>query len=494
MPLPREVELKLEFRRCDLPRLEAALAEVGSEPVSTFLRSDYFDTPGHEIRRADLTLRVRRDGERRIQTVKSDGRESVGLFDRIEWERDIEGDFPVLDIAPRRLVKALADVPVAAIFASNVERKKSLVQTDSAEIEAAIDIGEVRNAVGGEASNSGIIADLAELELELIRGPAAALFDLARRCNAAAPVRLGVLTKSERGYRLLEADAEKSARAEPIALQPAMTTAPAFRTIAWSCLKHFRLNETILLEAADARAASGALHQARVALRRLRSALSLFRSVIADDQFERFRAALRDLAAVLGEARNLDVLLDRTTDPALRERLQAPHADAYAAVRTALESPATHSLMLDFAEWLTLGDWLVNPANVDSRDQPLLPFAADRLQNLRKQLKRRGDGMTDADDETRHEARITAKKLRYASEFFSALYSGGKAGKRRRNFQDKLEKLQSRLGDLNDLATAPQVLASLGIAPAEAPPADRGAMIRDAAAAHAGLIDARRFW
>ena len=150
--------------------------------------------------------------------------------------------------------------------------------------------------------------------------------------------------------------------------------------------------------------------------------------------------------------------------------------------------------MLDFAEWLTLGDWLVNPANVDSRDQPLLPFAADRLQNLRKQLKRRGDGMTDADDETRHEARITAKKLRYASEFFSALYSGGKAGKRRRNFQDKLEKLQSRLGDLNDLATAPQVLASLGIAPAEAPPADRGAMIRDAAAAHAGLIDAKRFW
>ncbi|WP_024927386.1 MULTISPECIES: CHAD domain-containing protein [unclassified Mesorhizobium] len=72
-----------------------------------------------------------------------------------------------------------------------------------------------------------------------------------------------------------------------------------------------------------------------------------------------------------------------------------------------------------------------------------------------------GNNLVDADDETRHEVRIVAKKLRYAAEFFEPLYKSKAEAKRHRRFITAMEDLQDLLGSLNDLATAPDMLAAL---------------------------------
>ena len=94
------------------------------------------------------------------------------------------------------------------------------------------------------------------------------------------------------------------------------------------------VNEMVLERHAD----DAALHQARVALRRLRSALSIWRDLLDDPVGETLRGELRWLSGVLGAARDLDVLIARTMPGALQDRLVADRADAYAAVTAALAS------------------------------------------------------------------------------------------------------------------------------------------------------------
>src|SRR4029079_1608062 len=90
----REVELKFELDPSAVAPVEAALARLSANrPKRERLHSTYFDTPRLALREAGITLRVRRIGRRRIQTVKL-ARAAVGLFDRPEWEVKSEGDTP----------------------------------------------------------------------------------------------------------------------------------------------------------------------------------------------------------------------------------------------------------------------------------------------------------------------------------------------------------------------------------------------------------------
>ena len=107
-----------------------------------------------------------------------------------------------------------------------------------------------------------------------------------------------------------------------------------------------------------------------------------------------------------------------------------------------------------------------------------------------------GNNLIDADDETRHEVRIAAKKLRYAAEFFGSLYTGGKACRQHRRFLDAIETLQDLLGELNDMVTGPDVLAKLGI-DATLPHSGkrrRKRLLEMAEEAHDALMKAKRFW
>lgn len=487
MSVPDEIELKLEVPAdCleTLARVEGLAAERGAVRPQM---SVYFDTPKQDLRSAGLSLRIRHIGERRIQTMKSEGTAGAGLFARKEWEHEIEGDVPELDSATAALTTHLAGKRLVALrpaFTNDIMRTSWEVERDGARIEVVLDAGEIR-------AGDGTLA-VSELELELIEGEPAALFLLAREIADAVPVRLGVASKSERGYLLLDRAGTKAVKAAPVVLDRDMPAASAFQTIAQACIRQFRINEDLLLATHDA----APLHQARVALRRLRSAFSLFKPVVADGRFEHLRQELRWLAGALGEVRNLDVLIQRTTDAAIGTTLRDARKRSFAAACDALESPRTRRLLLDLAEWISVGDWL-------DADQPkerrVERYAEDMLDRYRRRLKRRGADLASIDEESRHEVRILGKKLRYAAEFFSSLYDGKKATRRRKHFLDALEALQTHLGDLNDEVTGRAVLVSLGIPPEQAAAAlgaaiDRAALLQSAEEAYDELIDARRFW
>lgn len=481
----REVELKLDLTEAAADALEAA-GILPQTPKIRQMRAVYHDTPEQDLAQAGVSLRIRAAGDERIQTVKADGAGNTGLFARSEWETPVDGDAPILDDSSP--VKALLGDRIQAItpqFEVHVERRAWVVTQDDAEIEVVLDRGEV---LGRDRRDA-----ICELELELKEGAPAALFALARKIDDILPVRLGVLTKAERGYRLAE-PARSVFKAEPVALDAEMTAAQAFQHIAQACLRQFRLNEAVLLTDPTPEA----LHQARVALRRLRSAFSIFKPLFsADPGADPFREDLRWLAGELGHARDLDVLLGRAPAGALHERIRTAREDAYAHVDAALCSGRVRRLMLDLTQWLTDGPWLLAASTQDRRNEPVRDFAATALERFRKAVKKQGRHLAKMDDETRHELRKSAKKLRYASEFFSALFEARR--RRYQNFVGALEELQDQLGALNDLATAPEVISRLGIK--DDPEADallgkgkRKALIGAAAEAYDALVDAKRFW
>ena len=228
----------------------------------------------------------------------------------------------------------------------------------------------------------------------------------------------------------------------------------------------------------------------------MRTAFSLHESLLAGDtRAELFDAELRWLATELGEVRNLDVLIPRAGRK-WREPLGLARERAFERVRADLASARTRLLMIDLAEWLEFGDWRLQPRDPALLRTDATQFAGDLLEAWRKKLKRRGKDIPALDDPHRHKARIAAKKLRYASEFFASLYRTKKAAARREAFVEKLEELQDHLGKLNDLAVGQQLLARLGI-DAKLQDAGKGAredLLERAGEAYRDLMKARRFW
>ena len=327
---------------------------------------------------------------------------------------------------------------------TEVERSIWLVAQDHSVVEVTLDQGKVT----GGASES----PLNEMEIELKQGSVASVIALAQQLGKSVPLRIGVLTKAERGFALADGPMAKAVKAGPVHVDPAMTVAEGFTAIFYACLRHFRLNEPMVVAARDA----GSLHQARVAMRRLRASFSLFRPVLTDDRFEELREELRWFTGQLGEARNLDVFLEQLDeDHADRPRLMLDRYQAYSAIIETLGSQRFRDLMLTLVEWVELGQW----RSGKKARRPLARVAGKRIDRLWKKIEEAGTQLGALEEEPRHRLRIDVKKLRYALEFVGSLHAG--AGNKRKRFMTALEALQEELGLLNDMVTARTISAGL---------------------------------
>lgn len=481
-----EIELKLQVDAASAEGLAAT--KVLPEKWRTVQQRDlYFDTADRALAEAGLSLRIRQSGSHRTQTTKRSGSSAAGLFARSEWEMPVNDDVPVVDgTSPVHALLGGAVKDIIRVFEVEVTRRIWDVQDGDTNIEVVLDRGTIS---AGDRHTS-----ICEMEMELKSGQPQALFDLARKLDGAVPVRLGVLTKPERGDLLRQA-LRGVVKAGPVPLDDEMTTAEAFQVIVQACIKQFRLNEDLLLVSRSPEP----LHQARVALRRLRSAFSIFKPLLGNDAARELSDSLRELAGELGPARNLDVLLQRARPGPLRDRLQTEREAAYDRVGEVLGSSTARALMLNLVEWVHSGSLLANPDTEATRTLPVRTFAARALSRFRRKVKEGGLDLRGTDDEARHELRKDAKKLRYAAEFFALLFDGKGEKAKRMNFIIALEAVQDELGALNDLATAPHVLARLGIADDPEAPAllaggKKKALIAAAADAHGNLIDGGRYW
>ncbi|BCH12845.1 inorganic triphosphatase (plasmid) [Mesorhizobium sp. 131-3-5] len=481
----QETELKLELSQSGAGSL-LKKNPFGCSPTILQHRSIYFDTPEWDLSKRGLSFRIRQSGNERIQTVKAGDGAAVGSFTRQEWERPVAGDTPILDDPQVQDLLAGAGPSLAPVFEVHVKRYSWNVMDGDATIEVALDLGKV---VAADRE-----APLCEIELEKKAGSPTALFALARKVDLITPAHLGVLSKAERGYRLL-GSAPGAVNAASTPLTSEMSAATAFARIAAACLKQFRLNETALGWSRDAEV----LHQARVSLRRLRSLCSMCKSLFDDSRFDRLREELTWLASEFGDARNIDVMIYRTSSEALSSRLQDARDDAYAAVEASLSSVRARSLMIDAAEWISIRDWRTDQTDTTWHEQSSRDFASGVFDKLWKKVAKGGNNLVDANDETRHEVRIAAKKLRYAAEFFEPLYESKAEAKRHRWFIEAMKGLQDQLGSLNDIATAPDMLAALELSDVAGAKdlfstEDKFKLLEDAEEAHDAFVNTRRFW
>jgi len=251
------------------------------------LFNQYYDTPERELAQAKVALRLRRDGEQFIQTLKSRGQSVAGLSERNEWDWYL--DKAKLDL--KKLTddcwpSALAELDkktLKPIFTTDFVREKAEIAWGRGKakvvIEAALDLGKV---VVGKQSE-----DICELELELRQGEPEALLELAAELAADLPLMPCDISKAERGYRLHDADSYALNLPTP-ALDAVMPLDDAFAALAWHLLGnsqrlaeqyrfngHWKLLSQWLQQLVDLRALLGSLGQAvpRASSRELRESL-----------------------------------------------------------------------------------------------------------------------------------------------------------------------------------------------------------------------------
>ena len=457
MPVPKEIELKLEIPPANLPRLAKIprLRALKKTAKSATELSVYFDTDNRKLHKKGLMLRVRRVGDRYLQTIKSAGHSNP--FERDEWESEIDGAMPDLRLAHGTALEPLLSRKfcrqLKPIFETRVRRKTYPLTDGGSDIALTLDKGKIDT---GDRSKP-----LCEIELELKRGDEAELFEVARELTHALAAQLALKSKSERGYELLEGADGAPVKAAPSDLSPGTSTRDAFKAIGLACLKQVLDNEPALL-AGDPEG----VHQMRVGLRRLRAAMSLFADILQDPQTAALKEELKWLTGELGPARELEVLVTRVVAPVKRRhsRLQGisslsrdltqQRAAALARAQDATRSERFRALTLEIARWLEAGQWRRPQDDLvrDRGDVPIEVSAADQLTRRFKKIRKLGKMLTRLDARRRHKLRIQAKKVRYASEFFAGLFPGKKASKRREKFLSALEDVQDCLGDLNDIA------------------------------------------
>lgn len=440
--MPQEVELKLEIDPSDATKLRSLSILAGSSSVERQI-SVYYDTPKGRLRRQGFILRVRQHDEGWTQTVKRAAGDG-GLLSRDEWESQVQGlqpDLNAIAVTPLgELIKPRQVQHLVPIFQTDVERISWRVGDGA--VELSYDSGTIE---AGERSEP-----VHELELELKNGEVEQLFTIAKRIARDVPVRVGVQSKSERGFALAAGTKEASSKAPPVAIDHQASVADGFGQVAASCLRHFRLNEPLLLQHRDPEA----MHQLRVAIRRLRTALWLFRPAINDEERSAINDQLRRLTRELGVARNIDVILASmgAGDPA-RAHLERERERLYARIIRMFDTRRFRQFMLDLLGWVEVGDW----RRRKKARMPMARFAARRLDRLWQVIAERGAELKSLSEDERHQLRIDAKKMRYALEFLGGI--GSVNADDRRQFIAAAEGVQDSLGHLNDLATRRAMLS-----------------------------------
>lgn len=455
----QELELKLRLPAGHLRHLarQAIVRDsLVGRPRTERLRTVYFDTPDQRLAQQGMALRVRHVGRRRIQTLKVSVANGGGeaMQRHAEYSAPVRGDAPDLArLGEEGLPAGFRDGTIddlAEVFRTEVTRRIYPLSIAGSEIELAVDRGEI---IANDRQER-----VSEVELELKSGDEGELFEIARRLAEHLPLSVEHRTKADRGYALSIGQAPKPSAAKAICLDRGWTVRQGFVAVARNCLEQLYGNEIAVLAGDDPEA----VHQLRVAVRRLRAAFTAFGPGLTGTALARFRADLRWLQRALGPARDWDVFLKETLAP-LRQELPGDHGlgvlaaqasaarvAAHEAARIALRSQRYALFQLSFEHWL-------GQDSERKTGQALFDFACDTLRRRDRKLRKAARAIAGSSHAKLHAIRIAAKKYRYTVEFFRSLF-GRKAT---RKYLRRLRAFQDSLGALNDAAVAKRLVASL---------------------------------
>lgn len=447
-----EIELKLQIPAAQRRAVAAAVAGR-RPPVRVRLQAAYQDTPDRALAEAGLALRLRREGRQWVQTLKGAGDDGLSRFEH-NVPRGAAAAMPAVDPALHagtpagdRLLALLSRQPPAALaslYRTDIRRLTRVLAVrpagrPGAKLELACDEGRI---LAGDA-----VLPVGELEIELLAGAPSALIDLARRWVARHGLWVDGRSKAERGDLLARGRTMAAPRlAGPVDLPPDADRTSAWQAVLRNCADQVLANAS---QVASGEHAPEHVHQLRVGLRRLRSALAFFEvpaPALAEGAAVLFRA--------LGAARD-QVVADAAFGPDLERAMRAAGLAPGTVERGAPPSPDCAPLVRTTASQALLLDLIaaMHAAPPVADPQPLRERLAARLDRWHRQVVRAAKRHGSLDDEARHRLRKRAKRLRYATEFCAGLFPR----KAVRRYLKALRALQERLGEVTDVMMAMDV-------------------------------------
>ncbi|MFC3689076.1 CHAD domain-containing protein [Aquipuribacter hungaricus] len=468
----RETEQKFAVPEgFQVPDLVGAGPVTGvSGPQTHDLVAVYLDTDDLRLAREGITLRRREGGDDAGWHLKlpvgGSSRDEVRLPLDAVPDGGVPGELAGLVTAVAR------GLPLAPVATLRTTRSVTLLLSgEDVLAEVALDVvtTDVATTDVATGSTAGSTADgaarFAELELEQRPGTdGAALAEVVERLVAAGAEPGGLVPKLVQALR--------SRATAPSDVPPPPRHVPASAPAADLVRAHVA-TQVRALRAADLgvrRGEEDAVHQVRVAARRLRSGLRVFRPLLQRAWADDLRAELGWLAGELGGARDGEVLA---------ERLQAALGDLPAEVdaattgawldrtlATGADGSRTAALdALGSERYLRLLDRLVEaattPAATDAAQEPCADALPPLVGKAWRRLAREAEALTlEGHDDDWHEARKSAKAVRYAAEAVAPAL-----GKPAKKLARQVERVTELLGDHQDAAVAATALVRLTEAP-----------------------------
>jgi len=450
-PAP-EQPLSLEFV---LPVAEAA--RLARFPILAALRQGRISTSTEELHWLDTPDGALAAEGRLVEAPKRGPRRLMALAPAAEapWH---PGQIlpPVAILAPHETPAAAEGAALMPLAALSGKRRSQRLLIGDAVVVLHLIQGHFRT-----------VAAEREVARVLLSGTASAVLDLARRLAAALPL----LPPSQ--SLGAEALSLATGQAPPPRRHGAPDTSEAASAEACFTMAIGHLLEVALQVAPIARAGIEieGVHQLRVALRRLRSVLKVFRPITGCKQGRALDGVLRQMLGLLGPARDWDVFLAGIgadlaallpEDKRLKSLLSAAEAKrqaAYAALAEALDGPAWRAAVTSGLAFTLEKPWRAGAGDerLGLLDAPPQDFAALILGKRWGSLLEAGAEIETLPAEALHELRLDAKRLRYAAEVFAPVFPKKAA----RRFQRRLAALQEELGRSNDAAVARSLVQSL---------------------------------
>ena len=314
---------------------------------------------------------------------------------------------------------------------------------DGVTVEVAFDEGTITAGTAREPIN--------EMELELKSGNVAGLYQLAATLQSLAPLALMSDSKSARGWHLRAGEWEGANRARVPKLARKVSAIAGFGQLLGGTLGHLTANIGPTL-----RGDPEGLHQSRIAIRETRALLRLFGKYLDDTAARGFNARLRNVAKVLGAARDWDVFCLETL-PAAGAVLPTGEATGLLAVAKVVRGPEYSRMIVDLMVWAD------GPALVPSRDhggamqRRLSALAPSLLHRSAARVLRRGRQFGRLSALQRHSLRKSLKKLSCDARCLGSFFGRSHV----KSYLRHGAMLEKVLGAANDAVVAEGLLGQL---------------------------------
>jgi inorganic triphosphatase YgiF len=439
-----EVELKFQLPESKKKTVQQYLKKHKAQQIH--LQAKYYDTPERLLAKNGMALRLRKEDDQWVQTFKAAGQSHLH---RVEEEIHLgqcekEPDLNLELYQDNKIVIGLlhealgTEVKKLTLqFETDVQRTYHVFEADNTAIEVCLDDGVVKTA-----DAQSIIC---EVEFELKQGAVKTLIQFAQQWINRYALWLDVRSKAERGNLLALGQAVSPAvHAKALTLNKDITAEEALKKIIDNCLGQFLPNMAAI---ADGVAEAEHIHQARVSLRRLRSALKHFSSW-SNEVNPLWEEQIAELFRKLGDTRDEDAI--RTEVLPIIQQHGSPELLLPVSAQPLKELSILFTSSDTIKLLLGLLAFAYSEKNSKSKTGGLKKYIKKSLDKLHHKVISHAEHFSELEVTEQHKIRKKAKQLRYCVEFISSLYPDKKV----QQYLKQLQPVQNTLGQYNDLFIA----------------------------------------